>query len=73
MKTCSKFVVWCTIVLGLLLCVLVTLLCFQQAQLLPVSQWFHFLVSTGDEFFHWGNFTFENIVEQVLEPRRAEP
>ena len=44
--------IWCTIVLGLLLCVLVTLLCFQQAQLLPVNQWFNFLVSTGDEYYN---------------------
>lgn len=65
--------IWCTIVLGLLLCVLVTLLCFQQAQLLPVNQWFNFLVSTGDEYFHWGNLTFENIVENVRAPCRYDP
>lgn len=44
-----------------------TLLCFQQAAILPVNKWFDTVVSSGDQVFHWGNITFDSIIEQVGE------
>lgn len=38
---------------------------YYQAGMIPIDDWFDFVVQKGDETFHWGNMTFESIVEEV--------
>lgn len=57
--------VWTSIVVGLLLCAIVTMFMYYQAGMIPIDDWFNFVVEKGDETFHWGNMTFESIVEEV--------
>ena len=53
------------IVLGLLLCTLATIVLYYQAGLIPLDDWFNVVASKGDEVFHWGNITFDSIIENV--------
>lgn len=58
--------VWTCIVLGLLLCVIVTIFLYYQADIIPLDDWFNFVVEKGDETFHWGNITFNSFIEEVF-------
>ena len=53
------------IVVGLLLCTLATIVLYYQAGLIPLDDWFNVVAEKGDEVFHWGNITFDSIVEKV--------
>ena len=65
MKYCSKCILWTTIVIGFLLCTLFTLYLYYAANILHVGPVFDAVVREGDKFFHWGNATFDSVVEKV--------
>ena len=65
MKYCSKCVLWTIIVIGFLLCILFTLYLYYAANILHVSAAFDAVVREGDKVFHWGNTTFDSVVEKV--------
>lgn len=52
--------------LGLLICFVTTVILYYQAGMIPLDDWFDTVVSKGDEVFHWGNTTFDSIIEQVV-------
>lgn len=58
--------VWTSIVIGILLCTLVTFFFYYQADIIPLDEWFNIVAQKGDETFHWGNITFNSIVEEVV-------
>ena len=33
--------------------------------MIPLDEWFNIVVQKGDETFHWGNITFDSIIEEV--------
>ena len=57
--------VWTSIVVGIILCVIVTLFLYYEAGLIPLDEWFNFVVEKGDETFNWGNITFDSVIEEV--------
>lgn len=58
------------IILGLLLCILATIVLYYQAGMVPLDEWFDVVAEKGDEVFHWGNITFDSIIENVLLRKR---
>ena len=64
-KSCSQCMVWTSIVVGLLLCTVVTIFLYYQADMIPLDEWFNIVVQKGDETFHWGNITFDSIIEEM--------
>ena len=60
------------IIVGLLLCILATMVLYYQAGMVPLDDWFNVVAEKGDEVFHWGNITFDSIIENVLQRRETK-
>ena len=58
--------------MGLLLCILATMVLYYQAGMVPLDDWFNVVAEKGDEVFHWGNITFDSIIENVLQRRETK-
>ena len=50
---------------GLLLCILTTIYLYYAAGILQLDGIVNTVIQEGDKVFHWGNTTFNTIVEKV--------
>ena len=57
--------IWTVIVCGLLLCILATIYLYYAAGILQLDGIVNTVIQEGDKVFHWGNTTFNSIVEKV--------
>ena len=65
-KTCSKCIFWTVVIAGFVLCVLLTLYLYYAADILHIEAAAEAIINQGDKVFHWGNVTFDSIVEKVI-------
>ena len=62
---CSKCIFWTVAIVGFILCVFLTLYLYYAADILHIDAVADAIINEGDKVFHWGNVTFDSIVEQV--------
>ena len=58
--------IWTVIICGLILCTLATIYLYYAAGILKLEGIVNTVIQEGDKVFHWGNTTFNTIVEKVI-------
>ena len=51
--------------IGWLFCVIITVLIMNEAEIISLKTWIIELINGGNEIFHWGSFTNEEIEEML--------